>query len=40
MAGASSIFYGEQLLTTSNPEADRDRALLARLDLRTETIDA
>ncbi|MFP5461936.1 MAG: biotin synthase BioB [Gammaproteobacteria bacterium] len=38
MAGASSIFYGEQLLTTANPEADRDRALLARLDLSTETI--
>ena len=38
MAGASSIFYGEQLLTTANPEADRDRALLARLDLRTETV--
>ena len=40
MAGASSIFYGEQLLTTANPEADRDRALLSRLDLRTETIEA
>jgi biotin synthase len=27
-AGANSIFYGEKLLTTPNPEADEDRALL------------
>ncbi len=33
-AGANSIFYGERLLTTGNPEAERDRALLARLGLR------
>jgi biotin synthase len=33
-AGANSIFYGEQLLTTPNPAADRDRQLLARLGLR------
>jgi biotin synthase len=33
-AGANSIFYGEQLLTTANPEESRDRALLARLGLR------
>jgi len=33
-AGANSIFYGEQLLTTPNPTADRDLALLARLGLR------
>ncbi|MDF3833366.1 biotin synthase BioB [Cupriavidus basilensis] len=36
MAGANSIFYGDKLLTTGNPQADRDRALLARLDIRTE----
>jgi len=36
MAGANSIFYGEKLLTTGNPQADRDRALLARLDIRAE----
>jgi biotin synthase len=30
-AGANSIFYGEKLLTTGNPEADRDRSLLQRL---------
>ncbi|MEM1022567.1 MAG: biotin synthase BioB [Myxococcota bacterium] len=34
MAGANSIFYGEKLLTTSNPDADRDRQLFERLGLR------
>jgi len=34
MAGANSIFYGDKLLTTGNPEAGRDRALLQRLGLR------
>ena len=33
-AGANSIFYGDKLLTTGNPEADHDRALLRRLGLR------
>ncbi len=33
LAGANSIFYGDRLLTTSNPEADRDRALFARLGI-------
>jgi len=28
MAGANSIFYGEKLLTTGNPEVDEDQALL------------
>lgn len=28
-AGANSIFYGERLLTTDNPAADEDRALLS-----------
>lgn len=32
-AGANSIFYGDRLLTTDNPEAQRDRALLERLGL-------
>ncbi len=36
-AGANSIFYGEQLLTTPNPATDRDRLLLERLGLRRET---
>ena len=34
MAGANSIFYGERLLTTGNPEAARDRALLDKLGMR------
>ncbi|NMG53108.1 biotin synthase BioB [Aromatoleum aromaticum] len=34
MAGANSIFYGERLLTTDNPDTDRDEALFARLGLR------
>ena len=34
MAGANSIFYGERLLTTDNPDADRDDRLFARLGLR------
>ena len=38
LAGANSIFYGEKLLTTGNPEVDRDRALLARLGLRTSPL--
>jgi biotin synthase len=32
-AGANSIFYGEKLLTTGNPDTARDRELFARLDL-------
>lgn len=32
-AGANSIFYGEKLLTTGNPEVERDRALFARLGI-------
>jgi biotin synthase len=38
LAGANSIFYGERLLTTDNPEADQDRALLQRLGLKTEAL--
>jgi biotin synthase len=34
LAGANSIFYGEKLLTTDNPEAARDQKLFARLGLR------
>ncbi len=33
LAGANSIFYGEKLLTTPNPAADRDRTLFSRLGL-------
>ncbi|HEX4895973.1 MAG TPA: biotin synthase BioB [Solimonas sp.] len=35
-AGANSIFYGEKLLTTENPQNARDRALLQRLGIRSE----
>jgi biotin synthase len=34
MAGANSIFYGEKLLTTGNPDTERDLALFERLGLR------
>jgi biotin synthase len=33
LAGANSIFYGPKLLTTPNPERDRDHALMDRLGL-------
>jgi biotin synthase len=34
LAGANSIFYGEKLLTTPNPDAEHDRALMDRLGLK------
>ena len=34
MAGANSIFYGEKLLTTSNPQHQRDQALLQRVGMK------
>ena len=37
MAGANSIFYGDKLLTTDNPEADDDRKLLEKLGLKTRS---
>ena len=45
LAGANSIFYGEKLLTTANPVADRDRLLFGRLgiepmDSRQEAVGA
>ncbi|MEX0606131.1 MAG: biotin synthase BioB [Marinobacter sp.] len=36
LAGANSIFYGEKLLTTANPGADKDRELFRRLGIRPE----
>lgn len=33
MAGANSIFYGEKLLTTDNPEAETDQKLFAKLGI-------
>ena len=35
LAGANSIFYGEKLLTTGNPEAEADKALFAKLGIKT-----
>ncbi|MFT8471026.1 biotin synthase BioB [Acetobacter persici] len=38
LAGANSIFYGERLLTTPNPQASRDRKLLDKLGMHTTGI--
>lgn len=35
-AGANSIFYGDKLLTTDNPEADHDHQLFAKLGLNMQ----
>jgi biotin synthase len=35
-AGANSIFYGDKLLTTQNPQNAKDQALFARLGIRPE----
>ena len=39
LAGANSMFYGDRLLTTGNPQADKDRALLQRLGMRCSAED-
>ena len=36
LAGANSIFYGEKLLTTPNPEANKDMVLFKRLGIQPE----
>jgi len=36
LSGANSIFYGEKLLTTGNPDVEADRALLRDAGLRAE----
>lgn len=36
LAGANSIFYGEKLLTTGNPQADKDMRLFERLGIQPE----
>ena len=36
LAGANSIFYGEKLLTTGNPDTDHDQRLFARLQIVAE----
>lgn len=37
LAGANSIFYGDQLLTTGNPAVERDRALMDKLGMHPLT---
>ena len=37
MAGANSIFYGEELLTTDNSSCSHDQALFERLGIRPES---
>jgi biotin synthase len=36
LAGANSIFYGEKLLTTGNPDTAHDRQLFRRLKIAAE----
>jgi biotin synthase len=38
-AGANSIFYGEKLLTTGNPDVERDQALFERLGIHAMQIE-
>jgi len=38
LAGANSIFYGEKLLTTGNPDMEKDRQLFARLGIKPEEL--
>lgn len=40
LAGANSVFYGEQLLTTPNPRVQRDRGLFERLGIGIEAAEA
>lgn len=37
-AGANSIFYGEKLLTTANPDTEKDRGLFAKLGITPEPV--
>nr|WP_233218199.1 biotin synthase BioB [Roseateles chitinivorans] len=37
LAGANSMFYGDKLLTTSNPQAEKDRQLIQRLGMHCAT---
>lgn len=38
LAGANSIFYGDKLLVTGNPDADADMSLLNKLGLKASTV--
>jgi biotin synthase len=35
LAGANSVFYGEKLLTTGNPDVEKDKALFEKLGVTT-----
>ena len=35
LAGANSVFYGEKLLTTDNPQLENDQVLLKRLGINS-----
>jgi len=35
LAGANSVFYGEKLLTTGNPDVEKDRQLFEKLGVTT-----
>jgi len=39
LAGANSIFYGEKLLTTGNPDVEHDQALFARLGIHAMEVE-
>ena len=38
VAGANSIFYGDTLLTTENPEREADQVLFSKLGLKPEPV--
>jgi biotin synthase len=40
LAGANSIFYGEKLLTTGNPDTEHDQNLFQRLQIVAEPLGA
>jgi len=40
LAGANSMFYGDKLLTTGNPDVDQDRDLMTRLGLSPQPVGA
>jgi biotin synthase len=39
LAGANSIFYGEKLLTTGNPDVEADQSLLRAVGMRAATLE-
>ena len=38
MAGANSVFYGEELLTTNNASVEHDKELMAKLGMRPQSL--